>query len=323
MPRKRTFPTETVQATAWELIRTGTKPTNDNVKAALGRRGGTDSIAGDLRAMDARGLWKRMRPTSVRQAPRALTPASGAAATLPPQAKATSKSNKCLLAEIAHLKETVARLERELAKARVMAEHQAPISNPSKPKVNSNQIPFEEMSISDAAIHMLEEHGQPMTTWRIAYALETEGFNFVKEPSRAVNNALFKRARKRQDVIRVGYSTWGLPSRDKPGNIRTNISYSSNTDKDYQVERMQLSHQNARERGMSVGRPAFEKTHPFSVILEYRRLRESGAGIYQALDACGITRSSYSKYRSAIEDATSEAEFCEATRRIRQDAHSS
>lgn len=319
--RERTVPREEVQDTVWKLIRTGIKPTNGNVKAALDRRGGTDSIAGDLRAMDAPGLWKRMKPTSVKQVPRAPKARSGTGAALPPPAKATSRSKKSLLADIAHLKDTVARLERELAKARTIADHQAPIRDPSKP--NSDQIPFQGMSISDAAIHLLEEHGQPMATWRIAYALEAQGFKFVKEPSRAINNALYKRATKKQDVIRVGHSTWGLSSRDKPSTIRTNISYSSKTDKDYQVERIRLSHQNARERGMSVGRPAFEKTHPFSVILEYRRLRRSGAGIYKALDACGITRSSYSKYRSAIEEAASDSEFCEMARRIRQDAHSS
>lgn len=322
MPRKRTVSKETVQATALELIRSGTKPTNRNVKKALGC-GGTDSIANDLRAMDARGLWKRMRPTSAKQAQVPMD-RPGAAATLPHQIKATRKSDERLLAEVAHLKKTIAELEGELAKTRATATAEyAPISDPSKPKVNSEQIPFQGMSISDAAIHMLEEHGQPMATWRIAYALEAQGFKFVKEPSRAVNNALSTRAKERKDVIRTGYNTWGLASRDKPSNVRSNISYSSKTDKEYQVERMQLAHQNARERGMSVGRPAFEKSHPFSVILEYRRLRKSGAGIYEALDACGITRSSYSKYRSAIEGATSEAEFGEAARQIRQDAHSS
>lgn len=321
MPRKRTVSKEKVQATALELIRSGTKPTNRNVKKALGC-GGTDSIASDLRAMDARGLWKRMRTPSARK-PQAPKDRPVATATLPHQNKAASESDEYLLAEIAHLKETAAQREGELAKARAMAEHPAPRTAPSKPKMNSGQISFQGMSISDAAIHMLEEHGQPMATWRIAYAPEAQGFKFVKEPSRAVNNALATRAKERKDVIKTGYNTWGLTSRDKPSGVRPNISYSSKTDKEYQVERIKLAHQNARERGMSVGRPAFEKSHSFSAILEYRRLRKSGAGIYEALDACGITRSSYSKYRSAIEEATSDSEFCEMARRIRQDAHSS
>ena len=244
-------------------------------------------------------------------------------ATLPHQSKATRESDEGLLAAIAHLKNTVAQLQGELAETRAMVEHQAPRSDPSKSKMNSDQISFQGMSISDAAIHMLEEHGQPMATWRIAYTLEAQGFKFVKEPSRAVNNALSTRAKERKDVIRTGYNTWGLSSRDKPSRVRPSISYSSKTDKEYQVERIKLAHQNARERGMSVGRPAFEKTHPFSAILEYRRLRKSGAGIYEALDVCGITKSSYSKYRSAIEEAASDSEFCEMARRIRQDAHSS
>jgi hypothetical protein len=179
------------------------------------------------------------------------------------------------------------------------------------------------MSISDAAIYILKEHGQPMSAMKIAYTLESRGFKFVKEPSRAVTNALLYRAKERSDVIKVGYSTWGLSSRDNPSNIRKDINYSDKTGKEYQIERAKIAHQLARERGTSVGRPAFEKAHTFKEILEYRRLRELGAGIYEALDACGITRSSYSKYRWAIESAATEAEYYEAARRIRQDAHSS
>lgn len=318
MPRKRTVSREKVQATALELIRSGTKPTNLNVKKALGC-GGTDSIADDLRAMDARGLWKRMRPPSPQKS-RAPKDRSGATATLPHQSMATGESDEHLMAEIAALKQTIAQLEVDLAKTRETAVQQ--ISAPSRNDQNG-KIPFEGMGISDAALLILEKHGQPMKTWRIACALDSQGFKFVKDPLRAVNNALSNRAKGRKDVIRVGYNTWGLSSRDRPSSVRTDISYSEKTGKEYQVERMRLAHQNARERGMSVGRPAFEKTHPFKVILEYRRLRKSGAGVYEALSVCGITRSSYSKYRSAIEDAASEAEFCEAARRIRQDAHSS
>lgn len=323
MPRKRTASTETVQATALELIRTGIKPTNRNVKKTLGC-GGTDSIARDLREMDAHGLWKRMRPTSAKQAPRVPIARPGATANLPHQAKAASKSKELLLAEIVELKLKVAQLEQELLSLKTNRQYDAPpASGPTKTESITKTAPFEGMSISDAAIFVLREHGQPMSTMRIAYTLESRGFKFVKEPSRAVNSALFYRAKERNDVIKVGYSTWGLPSRDTPSSLRPDISYSSKTDQEYQVERMQLAHKFARERGMSVGRPAFEKTHPFKVILEYRRLRESGARVYEALDACGIKRSSYYKYRSAIENAASETEFCKELRQIRQDAHSS
>lgn len=321
MARPRKYSRATLHALVPVLIEAGIYPGIRAIQERIG--GGTTTIARDLREMGAKHMWE------IAQGARSPKPKAGPSMThekSPPISPARTgeslieESN--LQAHIEDLRRVLSKLRdeiSELRKDRVAPQQTAP---DQAVRAEAHKAPFHGMSIAEAAIYILQRTNGPMTTMKIAYTLESEGFKFVKEPSRAVNNALLKRSKRQKDVVKVAYSTWGLRGHDKPSSAPSGGDYADKTDKDYQVARIELAHKLARERGTSVGRPAFEKSHPFELIAEFRRLRELGATVPEALKACGISRTSYLKYRPAIEDAASEDEFRLIAKKIRLEAHS-
>lgn len=320
MARPRKYSKATLHAIVPVLIEARIYPGIRAIQERIG--GGTTTIARDLREMGAKHMWEIAQESRLPKRKAGPSMTDERLPTGPERTRESAIEESNLRSSIEDLRKVLSKLEDEISELRENRVVPQQTTPDQAVRAEAHEAPFHGMSIAEAAMYILQRTNGPMTTMKIAYTLESEGFKFVKEPSRAVNNALLKRSKRQKDVVKVGYSTWGLNGRDTSGGARSEIDFSDKTDKDYQVARIELAHALARERGTSVGRPAFEKSHPFELIQEFRRLRELGASVSEALKACSISRASYLKYRKAIEDAPSDDEFRRMARLLRLEAHS-
>lgn len=162
------------------------------------------------------------------------------------------------------------------------------------------------LAIAEASIRILEQYRQPMSPREIASCLENIGYPFVKDDAaNAVGNALVKRVKFRNDVVRVERGKWairGWYTQERLDQILGALNKRPERDADYHAKRVREAQAKAQARGVRMGRVPFEELYSPELIMEYKALRSQGVRVKDAINMCSIPFGTYKKYRALLED---------------------
>lgn len=123
-----------------------------------------------------------------------------------------------LVAELARARADVARLEVELSEVQgALIESGQPISAAGSLEMKKGAEPeqmgagsYTGLTMSEAAVQYLKAHNKPIAVGMLCAILENQGFSFASgHPTRALGEALRKRAVRHNDIFTVGNGLWG------------------------------------------------------------------------------------------------------------------
>jgi hypothetical protein len=161
---------------------------------------------------------------------------------------------------------------------------------------------FSGMSLAEAAVEHLKGFNKPISTGKICAVLEDAGYEFASgHPTRALGEALRKRASHHNDVFLVGNGLWAYTHNFTPLRIKKltkKLGGMGGRSADDHAERTKDGIARASAKGIKVGA---KLKFTAEKVVEFRRIIDGGSTIGAACKAVGITATTYQNYKSRME----------------------